>query len=53
MKIKKLSIIFLSISILISGCASLQENMAGSKRSNKSDEFLIHKKKTISITSRL
>ena len=47
MKIKKLFIIVLSFLFFVNACTSLQENMAGSKRSNKSDEFLVYKKKPL------
>ena len=47
MKINKLYIIVLTFLFIVSACAKLSEGMTGSKRSQSSDEFFVHKKKPL------
>ena len=44
MKINKFCIIFLSLLVFLSSCASVKEGLVGTKRSKTSDEFLVQKK---------
>ena len=47
MKINKLYIIVLTFLFIVSACAKLSDGMTGSKRSQSSDEFFVHKKKPL------
>ena len=47
MKINKLYITPLTFLFIVSACAKLSEGMTGSKRSKRSDEFFVHKKKPL------
>ena len=47
MKINKLYIIVLTFLFIVSACAKVSEGMTGSKRSQSSDEFFVHKKKPL------
>ena len=47
MKINKLYIIVLTFLFIVSACAKLSEGITGSKRSQSSDEFFVHKKKPL------
>ena len=47
MKINKLYIIALIFLFIVSACGKFSEGMMGSKRSNSTDEFFVHKKKPL------
>ena len=52
-KITKKTLSLIIMLTYLSGCQSLKEGLEGNKKSKSAEEFLIEKKKSINITTRL